>query len=396
MHITLYTVIGRTERVKETLIGKFAMMTKEVSAPSPADGGESFVIRLADSSEVAVTVSGGREFINRHISSMYGFFVGVKCRNKELHSSVLAQIRAFNCVAGISFGTTGNESRTNYILSVLFDTAKDINGLILTPDMCLFTGEGKMVLSPDGISNFDEYVPIGNSDYLGGAAEESPSDAARRERSAAVLKEKGIPYIPHLRSAVAESEAKLRTPEEIARRLLAMFGVCVYCEILGSGMAHKDTKEYLDRINNILGGGLDDSLSPEEKAYLAIEKPDQRSIAKFGWRYECCHVLMWALGMIELGYPDRLCDVRAMGGIIWGQESLNGFLEGAKPRSGKDVLDAADLVLRYDWACVDARLKKKGSPAGLNREVVVEWHYAMNWLIGAGGNAGWDDVRTDT
>jgi hypothetical protein len=396
MRFTIYTLIGRTERVKETLISKFAIMTKEVSAPLYADGAESFVIHLRDNSDVVVTVSSGREFINRHISGMYGFFAGIKCKNKELHNSVLAQIQAFNCVTGISFGTTVNESRTNYILSVLFDTAKDINGLILTPERCLFTGEGKMVLSPEGISNFDEYVPIGNSDYLDDAAEESPSDAARRERSAAILKEKGIPYIPHLRSAVRESEAKLRTPEEIARRLIAMFGVCVYSEILGCGMTLEDTKKYLDTINDILGGGLDDSLSPEEKAYLAIEKPDQRSIAKFGWRYECCHVLMWALGMIELGYPDRLCDVCAMSDTLWRQKSLKGLLEDANPRSGKDILDAADLVLRYDWACVDARLKKSEPPAGLNGEVVVEWHYAMNWLIGAGGNAGWDDVRTDT
>ena len=221
-------------------------------------------------------------------------------------------------------------------------------------------------------------------------------DAARMERSAAILKEEGVPYNQYL-PPVTESEAKLKTPEEIAQRLFAVYGVCVHSEMLGSGMTRKDSKTYLKKIDDILGGRLKGSLSPEERAFLKLKKPDQLSIAKFGWRYECCHVLMWALGMTdELDCPDQICDVSAMGEIIWRQESLKGFLERTKPRTRDEIMDAADLTLRYDWACVDARIKQQEPPAYLNDEVVVERHYAFNWLIGAYGDAGWDDISTDT
>ena len=159
----------------------------------------------------------------------------------------------------------------------------------------------------------------------------------------------------------------------------------------------KETQKYLKKIDTILGGQLDNALSPQEKAFLAVKEPEENDLGKFGWRYECCYVLMWALGFLgELAFPDQLCDVSALGKIIWRQDSLARFLKKAKPRSKDEILDAADLILRYDWACVDARLKGRQSPAGLNGEVVMEWHYAFNWLAGANGNADWDDIQTHT
>jgi hypothetical protein len=225
----------------------------------------------------------------------------------------------------------------------------------------------------------------------------SDADAARSERSIAVLKKKGIPCFPQLPPVVPEAEARLRTPEEIARRLLAMFGVCVYSEARNSNMNREDALGYVNKINEILGGGLNDALTPEEKSYLAEEEPDRLSLVKFGWRYECCHVLMWALGFVErLGYPDDLCDVAGMATLLRDQVGLSGFLESAKPQNREVILDAADLILHYDWACVDARINGRESPVDLNCGVVVERHYAFNWLVGANDNADWDDISPDT
>jgi len=85
-----------------------------------------------------------------------------------------------------------------------------------------------------------------------------------------------------------------------------------------------------------------------------------------------------------------------MGGIIWGLDDVASLLAQSSPRSTDELLDAADLVLMYDWACVDARVNRRPDPADLNSEVVVEWHRATNWLVGAYDNADWDDVGTDT
>jgi len=395
--ITLYTLIGRFERVKEAIISGFAEMTAEVFPAADERGGETLVIRLKDDSDIVFRIGTEPEFIRQHISGMYNYFANIECGNKGLHKSVLKQIRVFNCAVSCSFELTDYEDRTNYIINALFAAAKDINGLLLMPDARLFSGEGKLVFSPEGKSDLEEYIPIANADAIDSRAEESPADKARKERSIAVLEEDGVPYTLNLPVAAAGSEAKIRSPEETAERLLAMFTACVYSEARANGETWKEAQFYLEKMDEMLGGRLDSCLSAEEKAYLAVKKPKQSDIAKFSWRYECCYVLMWALGFVDdLGYPDQTCNVSGMTDIVLEQGSLAGFLENAKPRTKEEVLDAADLILRYDWACVDARVNKRNSPAGLNGEVVFEWHYAFNWLIGANGGADWDDIKTHT
>ncbi len=223
----------------------------------------------------------------------------------------------------------------------------------------------------------------------------SPLDTARRQRSIEVMKARSIPYFATL-PMIRSEEAILRSPDEIGRRLLAMFAVSVCCEVVSSGETWDDTTQYLEKINDVLGGSLAAALTPEETTFLAARPTGQRELAKFGWRYECCHVLMWALGFSELGYPSKICDVAAMGNLIWNQRRLATMLGGASPVSKDVALDAADLVLMYNWACVDARIHGRPAPGQLNGEVVVEWHHAVNWLVGAYENAGWDDVGTDT
>ena len=61
-----------------------------------------------------------------------------------------------------------------------------------------------------------------------------------------------------------------------------------------------------------------------------------------------------------------------------------------------EILDAADLNYRYDWACVNARIDRKSLPCGLNESVVVERHKALNWLIGADGAEDWDKIVVNT
>jgi hypothetical protein len=71
------------------------------------------------------------------------------------------------------------------------------------------------------------------------------------------------------------------------------------------------------------------------------------------------------------------------------------FVADATLRPVAEVLDEADLIYRYDWAVVDARINNKPVPLGVDPGVVQERHYALNWLIGY-MDQDWDDVSTDT
>jgi len=57
-------------------------------------------------------------------------------------------------------------------------------------------------------------------------------------------------------------------------------------------------------------------------------------------------------------------------------------------------LDQADLIYRYNWACVDARINNRNID-NLDSGVVLERHRALNWLINY-MNQDWDSFSTDT
>lgn len=57
---------------------------------------------------------------------------------------------------------------------------------------------------------------------------------------------------------------------------------------------------------------------------------------------------------------------------------------------------AMELILCLDWACVDTRIHRLPSPAGLDGGVTVERHKSLNWPVGSEERADWDDVGTNT
>ena len=323
MSVTLYTCIGDFERINKALKTQFLKIANEIGNIAPSKNGQEFCIKLQDNTNIEFHIITKQDHIKQQMSGMYNYFAQIRCKNQELHQKVLRQIEVFNCIVGSTFDIDDDNNRTNHIINTMFAVAKEINALVLMPNMSLFNHEGKLVLSVDGKSDLDSYTPIANSDFLDRGAKEMPADLARKKRSIKILKEKNIPYISHLRSAVMETEAKLRSPKEIAERLISVFSVSVYCEGRSGGETWEEAQKYLETGNNILGGRLDNLLSPEEKTFLSVKEPDQQEVAKFGWRYECCHILMWALGLIdELGYPNDLCDVSNMAKILFNSKNL--------------------------------------------------------------------------
>jgi hypothetical protein len=105
--------------------------------------------------------------------------------------------------------------------------------------------------------------------------------------------------------------------------------------------------------------------------------------------------MLWALGFIdELERPDRICDVQLAVAMLI-ENGRDGFTAKAELRPQSEILDAADLIYRYHWAVRDAQIHDRQVPADLDAGVVVERHYALNWLIGYKDQE-WDDVSTDT
>ncbi len=75
--------------------------------------------------------------------------------------------------------------------------------------------------------------------------------------------------------------------------------------------------------------------------------------------------------------------------------SYNEFIKNiTESRSVSEILDAADLYYRLEWACVDERLKGR-EMEDVHPGVVYERHDALNWLIHHMDRE-WDDIICDT
>ena len=207
----------------------------------------------------------------------------------------------------------------------------------------------------------------------------------RKVRSEGVLHRDGVRINQHLPVIETREEAHLRSTQEVAYRTLALLAVA----LKGEGLEQELVEMLVGRYD------LARYFTPKEAVFIRSVAPSQSDRIQFLWRYEAAWVLLWALGYLEeLGKPSTICDVpKAV--TIMHERTAAQFVADAKLRSLEEVLDEADLVYRYDWAVVDARVNDKPSPAGLDPSVVHERHYALNWLIGY-MDQDWDDVSTDT
>ena len=356
---------------------------------------DEFQIRFKDGTAAVFHLVTDAEETKVQSNGMANFFSQAPLENEEVKEAALCQMRLFNCIIGIRFEIDGDSDRTNGIIHSIYGMAEELSAFVLYPNMYLYHWDGRLLLSIDGKSDFEEFYPQASTTILDREVNEEEADRERKMRSIAILKEKGIPFLEHLKASVFESECKILDKEVIIHRLACIFTACVQSEIYTSGqfencreIAAEEIAQMEERYQ------ISDWLSPEERDYLENPDKDPALHNRFGWRYECCSVLLWALSMMELKEPTEICDASELGAVMW-NHTFDSLMEAAVLRSRDEILDMQDLVLRYDWACVDARVHHKEVPM-LNSDIVFEWHYALNWLVQADGIADWDRVTTTT
>lgn len=389
--LTLYACRKGTEAVPEAAKQVFSDMMERIVFPDKNE----FVIQLTDGTSIRFHMETDPRETEIQAQGMAQFFSRAPLENDKVKKAALCQIQLFNSIIGIRFWVNENESRTNDLVGRVYRIAKELSAFVLYPNMYLFYSDGRLLLSIDGKSDFEEYYPEASVSLLEREEKEQEADRQRKHRSLAILKEKNIPYIEHLRCAVLEEECRIPDKAEIIRRLACVFGACVRSEVYTSGQFKDCEKVAADQLDQLEKRyQISGRLSPEEKEYMEQKTVGMESHNKFGWRYECCAVFLWALSMVEMKEPTEICDAAELGAVMW-NHTFDSLMEASVLRSREEILDMQDLVLRYHWACVDARIHHKEMPK-LNADIIYEWHYALNWLVGADGNTKWDEVVTNT
>ncbi|TFW29780.1 DUF4272 domain-containing protein [Duganella callida] len=257
--------------------------------------------------------------------------------------------------------------------------AEAANAIFFLADGTVRDPQGRVLLPSEGDEGADAQAVVPYP----------PQAWQRKARTDELLAARKISVPGDLPPLVSEPELRLRSPEDILRRMLALFVVAIRAESLNS-----DTPIAVADLQKRFPPAFA-NLTDAERAFLSLERPCDEDITQFLWRYECILVLQWALGLQEtLPFPDAICDVAAISRTVI-ERGTDGLRKQPVARSAAEILDALDLHYRLHWVSRQAILKKMPVPAGLNDGVLQERHYALNWLVRF-EDRDWDDVDTPT
>ena len=355
-----------------------------------------FVLTLNDDTFLKMRIITNKKETMGQAYGMANFFSKSPVKNQVLKENILQQMKLFNCIISIQFTINSDEERTNNIIKSIYGTAKALTAFVLVPTMQVFHYDGRLLIDTEGQSAFDTFHPIASADFLEKEIKPTEVDKARKQKSIEILKNKKVPYLEELRSAVFDAETTLQTKEAILQRFVAVYATAIQAQIYMSGEYDNPEQTMQEQIKRLEEKyHVSNYFSPKEKEYIdhpPVKEPKMFNL--YAWRCECCSVFLWALSLSELKEPNQFCELVELGNIIWNHD-MDSLSKKAKLRSKEEILELQDLTLRYDWACVDARINNKTIEA-LDFGVVYERHYALNWLLTVDGISDWDAVMTTT
>ena len=207
----------------------------------------------------------------------------------------------------------------------------------------------------------------------------------RKTHTEKYLKSQGIPFIDHLPLIEEESEVKVRTPQEIAKRIL----VLTYLNYVA-----EEPEENEKVVDFLKQQELWDSVSNDEIQFFTNNLTDHDKV-NISWRTEAIWLLLWTINQVdELDLPVEQVEISKILNLLPDfMIDTSEFVATATSRTASEILDISDLTYRLHWATRQGELDKSET-LNLNSSILVERHYAINWVTYYDEN--WDDITTDT
>lgn len=209
----------------------------------------------------------------------------------------------------------------------------------------------------------------------------------RKKQTEKYLKSLNIPFIDHLPLIEEESEVKIRAAQEIAERILVLVYLAYVSEV-------PDERENV--IDFLKTNSLWDKVSPDEKELFQKEELTNQETANISWRSEGVWLLLWTINKVDkLELPTEQVEIPKIVSRL--PEFLTDpteFIKSAIIRPTTEILDQSDLIYRLHWATRNADLNNQPMPANLDLSIIMERHYAINWVTFYADE--WDEISTDT
>lgn len=116
-------------------------------------------IGFFDNTDMYVSVIQDPEEIVQQTKGMVNFFSQAPVKDSELKKMLLLQMTLFKTIMGFSFRINDEKNRTDALIGGIVKLAEELRGFILFPDMTVYHPSGKLLLSINGESDYDQYSP---------------------------------------------------------------------------------------------------------------------------------------------------------------------------------------------------------------------------------------------
>lgn len=332
------------------------------------------------------------KLMEKQIDRLYRSIERIETDQQAIKRNLLYQITLFQ--AAYIFEFNYEKKQRNDAIIPLMEIADKTSSLIFWERGDISDSYGDIIFSKDGFSEVDTFYPLEEfpiANYSLGLDEEQ---LKRVRKSMKILRYKDI-YVPNSIPTVSKERWTLfRSEEEIAKRCIALCVSALYADcILNQKWDNAKAYAYVEAMISLFH--VQAYFSNQEIEFLNQLHPQEDECMFHYQHFEACFVLLWALGYADkLYYPSNRCDVSFIVRQIFSYDSLEHMVEQASMRSHSDILDAVDLVYKYEWACKDALKRGFEIPGDLDPLVVEERHRALNWIINYGA-VSWDDVSIE-
>ncbi|WP_343615994.1 DUF4272 domain-containing protein [Flavobacterium sp.] len=332
--------------------------------------------------------------LTANLKGLYGFVDSLPTENEKVKGLFLHKIQTLNS----EFSIREDKGEIKELNAIIADLAKEFDAvLFVQPNTIVSKSETQhfldkdlnLIIDTEGKCEIEDLEVHINSEYFDNDQTELDEDQIERKaKNEEILERENIKINKHLPCIESETETTIRSAKEIAERVsvLAVTNLVAFNSI--------SPEEAIDYLQNYK---LWELVTEGEKEFLANPTEDKKMYET--WKCEGIWTLMWALKKVDtLDFPNEFCNLENISAenypVAKDKDPFEFINAVNEVRSKKEILDAADLYYRYNWACVDERIKGK-QIENINPGIVYERQYALNWLIHY-LDQDWDDVTCDT
>jgi len=332
--------------------------------------------------------------LTANLKGLYGFVNSLPTENEKVKGLFLHKIQTLNS----EFSIREDKGELKELKLIIADLAKEFDAvLFVQPKTIISKSESQhfldkdlnLIIDTEGKCEIEDLKVNINSEYFDNDQTELDEDQIERKaKNEAILERENIKINKHLPCIESEKETTIRSAKEIAERVSVL---TVTNLVAFNNISSEEAVDYLQEYK------LWESVTEGEKEFLANPTEDKKMYET--WKCEGIWILMWALKKVDdLDFPNEFCDLGNIGEENYpvgkNKDPFKFINSIHEVRSKKEILDAADLYYRYNWACVDERIKGN-QIEGINPGIVYERQYALNWLIHY-MDQDWDNVTCDT